>query len=138
MIQMPPHTKLFDSLKNNNSDERITNTEKSLPHLYQAAYSSSSSISNTDSITNSTALPLLTPLPILGSSAFDFTHLLTESDLVDSSSQESSVKDLSAQSVSDKDYLESCIEQMESSELNMPPYDILENLFDNIEVTNQV
>ena len=142
-FQMPPHTNLFDNLKNNNSEERITNVQKSGAHLYQTAqanvYSSSSSniISNTNLISNINIIsPLPTPIPILSSSTFNFSSII-ESELLDSSSQESSTKDINTNSVSERDYLESCIEQMENNEI-MPAYDILESMFDPNELQNSL
>ena len=141
-FQMPPHSNLFDNLKNNNSEARITNIQKSGAHLYQTtqanSYSSSpNTISNTNLITNNSVnitSPQPTPIPILSSSTFNFSSII-ESELADSSSQDSSTKDIYTNSVSERDYLESCIEQMENNEI-MHTYDILESMFDPIEIQN--
>ena len=164
---MPPHTNLFDNLKNhkNSEEEKITNIQKRVvdvnsalyqtPTITQANAYSSVSLSNANisNITNSTATtPLPTPLPLLSSSTFNFTSLLENSnncnnnissvpDFFDTSSQESSIKDIQANSVAEeRDYLENCIEQMENgNEIVIIPgigYEssLLDSIFDPIDL----
>jgi hypothetical protein len=161
---MPPHTNLFDNLKKNHTnsqEEKITHIQKRVdnddditvyqhqnqtPTITQANAYSSVSLSNANisNITNSASLP--TPLPLLSSSTFNFSSLLENSnnnnnnnssvpDFFDTSSQESSIKDIQANSVAEeRDYLENCIEQMEN--VNEIGYEIslLDNIFDPIDL----